>query len=90
MAVWRRGKPDALMHHSDRGSQYATRTVPALMADSGIVFGMSRSSMALLRRPTFMATSNVDWVEHERSFSGGHSATNGTISLGTSQSLPTV
>jgi putative transposase len=21
MAVWRRGKPDALMHHSDRGSQ---------------------------------------------------------------------
>jgi putative transposase len=43
MAVWRRGKPDALMHHSDRGSQYATRTVPALMADSGIVFGMSRS-----------------------------------------------
>jgi putative transposase len=23
MAVWRRGKPDALMHHSDRGSQYA-------------------------------------------------------------------
>jgi putative transposase len=21
MAIWRRGKPDALMHHSDRGSQ---------------------------------------------------------------------
>jgi hypothetical protein len=21
MAVWRRGKPDALLHHSDRGSQ---------------------------------------------------------------------
>jgi putative transposase len=21
MAVWRRGKPDALMHHSDRGGQ---------------------------------------------------------------------
>jgi putative transposase len=22
MAIWRRGKPDALLHHSDRGSQY--------------------------------------------------------------------
>jgi putative transposase len=21
MAIWRRGKPDALVHHSDRGSQ---------------------------------------------------------------------
>jgi putative transposase len=21
MAIWRRGKPDALIHHSDRGSQ---------------------------------------------------------------------
>jgi transposase InsO family protein len=22
MAIWRRGKPAALLHHSDRGSQY--------------------------------------------------------------------
>ncbi len=22
MAIWRRGKPDALLHHSDQGSQY--------------------------------------------------------------------
>ncbi len=22
MAIWRRGKTDALLHHSDRGSQY--------------------------------------------------------------------
>ena len=22
MVIWRRGKPDALLHHSDRGSQY--------------------------------------------------------------------
>ena len=29
MAVWRRGRPKALMHHSDRGSQYTQRTVPA-------------------------------------------------------------
>jgi putative transposase len=24
MAIWRRGKPDALLHHSDRGSQYVS------------------------------------------------------------------
>ena len=24
MAIWRRGKPDALLHHSDRGSQYTS------------------------------------------------------------------
>ncbi len=29
MAIWRRGKPDALLHHSDRGSQYTQRAVPA-------------------------------------------------------------
>jgi transposase InsO family protein len=29
MAVWRRGKPDALMHHSDRGSQYAVNSSSA-------------------------------------------------------------
>jgi transposase InsO family protein len=26
MAIWRRGKPDALLHHSDRGSQYTLAT----------------------------------------------------------------
>ncbi|MCP2132795.1 transposase InsO family protein [Bradyrhizobium ottawaense] len=34
MAVWRRGKPDALMHHSDRGSQYVSEQFQRLMADS--------------------------------------------------------
>ena len=43
MAVWRRGKPDALMHHSDRGSQYASEQFQRLMAESGIVCSMSRS-----------------------------------------------
>ena len=43
MAVWRRGRPEALMHHSDRGSQYASDQFQRLMADSGIVCSMSRS-----------------------------------------------
>jgi putative transposase len=43
MAVWRRGKPNELLHHSDQGSQYAGEQFQRLMADSGIVCSMSRS-----------------------------------------------
>jgi putative transposase len=41
MAIWRRGKPDAL-HHSDRGSQYTSEQF-RLMADHGVICSMSRS-----------------------------------------------
>ena len=43
MAIWRRGKPDALLHHSDRGSQYTSDQFQRLMADNGVVCSMSRS-----------------------------------------------
>lgn len=43
MAVWRRGKPRELLHHSDQGSQYSSEPFQRLMADSGIVCSMSRS-----------------------------------------------
>jgi len=43
MAVWRRGKPNALLHHSDQGSQYRSEPFQQLLADSGIVCSMSRS-----------------------------------------------
>jgi putative transposase len=43
MAVWRRGKPDALLHHSDQGSQYTSMQFQQLMAESGIICSMSRS-----------------------------------------------
>jgi putative transposase len=43
MAIWRRGKPDALLHHSDQGSQYASDQFQRLMADNGVVCSMSRS-----------------------------------------------
>jgi Integrase core domain len=35
MAIWRRGKPDALLHHSDRGSQYTSEQFQKLTADHG-------------------------------------------------------
>ncbi len=43
MAIWRRGKPDALLHHSDQGSQYASEQFQKLMADNGVACSMSRS-----------------------------------------------
>jgi putative transposase len=43
MAIWRRGKPDALLHHSDRGSQYTSEQFQKLLSDHGIVCSMSRS-----------------------------------------------
>lgn len=43
MAIWRRGKPDALLHHSDQGSQYTSEQFQRLMSDNGITCSMSRS-----------------------------------------------
>jgi putative transposase len=43
MAIWRRGKPDALLHHSDRGSQYTSEQFRRLMQDNGVTCSMSRS-----------------------------------------------
>ena len=43
MAIWRRGRPGALLHHSDRGSQYTSEPFQRLMADNGVDCSMSRS-----------------------------------------------
>ena len=43
MAIWRRGKADALLHHSDRGSQYTSEQFQRLLADHGVICSMSRS-----------------------------------------------
>ena len=43
MAIWRRGRPDSLLHHSDQGSQYTSEPFQRLMADHGITCSMSRS-----------------------------------------------
>jgi hypothetical protein len=36
MAIWRRGKPDALLHHFDRGSQYTSEQFQRLMANQSV------------------------------------------------------
>ncbi len=43
MAVWRRGKPEAVMHHSDRGSQYTSDQFQRLLSGLGITCSMSRA-----------------------------------------------
>jgi putative transposase len=43
MAIWRRGRPKALLHHSDLGSQYTSEQFQRLMADHGVTCSMSRS-----------------------------------------------
>lgn len=43
MAVWRRGKPESVMHHSDRGSQYTSEQFQRLLAELGVTCSMSRA-----------------------------------------------
>lgn len=43
MAIWRRGKPAAVLHHSDPGSQYTSEPFQRLLADQGLACSMSRS-----------------------------------------------
>jgi putative transposase len=42
MALWRRGKPTQLLHHSDQGSQYTSEAFQRLLAEHGITCSMSR------------------------------------------------
>lgn len=42
MAVWRRRPPKGLLHHSDRGSQYASHAYQAELRKHGMVCSMSR------------------------------------------------
>ena len=43
MALYRRGRPAALMHHSDRGSQYTSDQFQRLLAEHGVACSMSRA-----------------------------------------------
>ena len=43
MAVWRRGKPVALLHHSDQIRQYTSEHFQQLLMEQGITCSMSRA-----------------------------------------------
>lgn len=42
MAIWRRGKRDVLLHHSDQNRQYTSEKFQRLMADNGVACSISR------------------------------------------------
>ncbi len=42
MAIWRRGWPEEVLHHSDQGSQYTSDDFQRMLADHGIECSMSR------------------------------------------------
>jgi putative transposase len=43
MAIWRRGRPQELLHHSDQGSQYTSEHFQRLLAEQGVTCSMSRA-----------------------------------------------
>ena len=43
MALWRRGRPRDLLHHSDRGTQYTSEQSQSLMTEHGVTCSLSRS-----------------------------------------------
>ena len=49
MAIWRRGKPDALLHHSNQGSQYTSGQFQRLML--GVEDGRRPQRRHLLDEP---------------------------------------
>ena len=43
ITIWRRGKPEAVLHHSDRGSQCTNEPFQRLLADHSVTCSMSRT-----------------------------------------------
>ncbi len=61
MAIWRRGRPQELLHHSDQGSQYTSEPFQRLMADHGITCSMSRSGNVWEFKLVRASGSNDPW-----------------------------
>ncbi len=74
MAIWRRAKPDALVHHSDRGSQYSSHAFRKLMADNAVTCSMSRSGNvwdnAVIE--SFFSSLQIERVARKVYRTGGH------------------
>ncbi len=68
MAIRRRQPPRGLIHHSDRGVQYASRPYRAILARHGIVQSMSRKGNCLDNAPmeSFFASLKKEHVHHVR------------------------
>jgi len=68
MAIWRRGKPVALLHHSDQGSQYTSEDFQRLLADQGITCSMSRRGDCWdnAAMESFFSTLKIERIHRQR------------------------
>jgi transposase InsO family protein len=66
MALKMRQPPPGLLHHSDRGSQYASDDYQALLTHHQICCSMSRTSNCYDNAPmeSFFGTLKTEWVHH--------------------------
>jgi putative transposase len=66
MALGRRAPATGLMHHSDRGSQYASHVYQAMLADHGIVCSMSEKGECLDNAVAerFFGSLKREWTAH--------------------------
>lgn len=67
MALYER-QPDAgLLHHSDRGSQYASEQIRQILDDNHIVVSMSRTGNCYDNAvmESFFSTLKCEWVHHQ-------------------------
>jgi putative transposase len=66
MALGRRQPAAGLLHHSDRGSQYASHTYQDLLATHGIVCSMSRKGVCLDNAVAerFFGSLKREWTAH--------------------------
>ena len=64
MAINLRNPPEGLLHHSDRGSQYASRAYQALLQQHGIACSMSRRGNCWDNAPTerFFSSIKREWL----------------------------
>ena len=68
MALQQRRPPVGLLHHSDRGSQYAAGDYQELLTKNGILCSMSRRGNCWDNAPveSFFSTLKREWVFHQR------------------------
>ena len=68
MAVKRRKPPRDLIHHSDRGSQYASRELRDSLEEYGMVCSMSRKGNCWDNAPveSFFGTMKQELVHHQK------------------------
>ena len=68
MAIARRHPPEGLLHHSDRGVQYACRDYQALLREQGMTCSMSRVGNCYDNAVTesFFGTLKTEHVHHQR------------------------